>query len=167
MKLQLRPVTIANRGDLDEIDAGAEERYWVHANWYWHQQSIDHPDVTFRLIHLDGVATAVGIVAYGPYYEDEALTRAIHGEYEIIHLVVDKAHRHKGIGRAAALSVLRLLLALPDCRRVVAATNLANRASALFFAGLGFRPFDRRNYDGDPMCVYERGEATPADEDAA
>lgn len=152
--LQLRPVTVANRGDLDEIDAGPEERYWVHSNWYWHQQSIDNPNNSFRLIHRDGIGAAVGMVAYGPFYEDEALTKVVGGEYEIIHLVIGKPHQGKGIGREAALSVLSGLLALPDCLRVVVATNPANRASTRFFTSLGFRPTGRKNYDADPLLEY-------------
>jgi hypothetical protein len=38
----LRPVTVANRGDLDDIDdidLGDPARYWVHSNWYRHQRA--------------------------------------------------------------------------------------------------------------------------------
>jgi RimJ/RimL family protein N-acetyltransferase len=163
----LRPVTLANRGDLDDIDPGHPVRTWVHANWYWHQQSLERPAVTFRLIHVADAAVAVGLVAYGPSYEDEALTRPIAGEYEIIHLVLDAAHQRRGIGTIVARSVLGALLALPDCSRVVVASNPANAGSARFFGVLGFEPIERRNYDGDPMRAYRRPAAEPPAEPAA
>jgi RimJ/RimL family protein N-acetyltransferase len=147
----LRPVTLANRGDLDDIDPGHPMRTWVHANWYWHQQSLEHPAVTFRMIHLAGVEPAVGMVAFGPAYEDVELTRPIAGEYEIIHLVLDARYQRRGIGSVVARAALQILLAIPGCTRVVVAINPANAASARFFATLGFEPIERVNYDGDPM----------------
>ena len=96
------------------------------------------------------------MVAYGPAYEDEALRRAMPGTYEIIHLVIDKAHQGRGIGAVVARSVLSTLLALPDCERVLVASNPENRASAAFFASLGFTPMELANYDGDPVQVFRR-----------
>lgn len=66
MVVALRPVTTRNRGDLDDIDAGSTQRSWVHANWYWHQQSLDNPNIVFRLVYIAEVETAVGMVAIGP-----------------------------------------------------------------------------------------------------
>lgn len=109
--LALKPVTVANRGDLDKIDAGLEQRYWVHSNWYGYQQSLDHPHITFHLIHHAEEAEAVGMVAYGPAYADAALTTPIPGAYELIHLVVDYRHHRKGIGQAIAVAVIQMLAA--------------------------------------------------------
>lgn len=159
MKISLRPVTVANRGDLEDIDPGPEQRYWVHSNWYWHQWSIDNPHIVFRLIHVEGIEAAVGMVAYGPFYRDEALTEAVAGEYEIIHLVIDHQYHGRGYGKVAALAALRSLLALPDCQRVVVANHPDNTAARAFFRSLGFVPIDRRNYDGDPMMEVVAGQA--------
>ena len=152
--IQLRPVTVANRGDLEDIDPGDPQRTWVHANWYWHQRSLDHPKVTFRLVHVAAEDAAVGMVAYGPMYLDESLTQRVTGAYEIMHLVLDAKHQRKGLGAIVGKSVLAALLALPDCRRVVVAVNPHNEASAAFFRALGFVPTELRNYDQDPMLEY-------------
>lgn len=96
--IQLRPVAVANRGDLEDIDPGDPQRTWVHANWYWHQRSLDHPEVTFRLVHVPAEDAAVGMVAYGPMYLDESLTQRVTGAYEIMHLVLDAKHQRKGLG---------------------------------------------------------------------
>jgi RimJ/RimL family protein N-acetyltransferase len=66
------------------------------------------------------------------------------------------AHQRRGLGTIVARAALGALLALPDCRRVVVATNPANAASARFFGALGFAPIERPNYDGDPMRAYPR-----------
>jgi hypothetical protein len=66
MRTTLKPVTTANRGDLDDIDAGPEARYWVHSNWYWHQRALDNPNILFRLIHVAGEEAAVGMMAFEP-----------------------------------------------------------------------------------------------------
>jgi ribosomal protein S18 acetylase RimI-like enzyme len=154
--IELRPVTLANRGDLDDIDPGDPQRYWVHSNWYWHQQSLDNPNITFRLVHVRGQEAAVGMVAWGPMYLDEALTDRVQGAYEITHLVLDRRHQRQGIGAAVARKVLAMLLALPDCEGVVVAVHPDNAASASLFRSLGFVPADMTNYDGDPMLVVRQ-----------
>ena len=155
MTISLRPVTIHNRGGLEDIDAGDPARYWVHSPWYWHQWSLDNPHATFRLIHSSDAETAVGMVAYGPLYEDEALTKAVPGTYELIHIVVDHRAQGKGIGRIVTESVLAALRALPDCERIFIAHHPDNHTSRLFFTKLGFAPSSQINYDGDPMRVLE------------
>jgi diamine N-acetyltransferase len=153
MNIELRPVTIANRGDLEDIDAGDPQRHWVHSPWYWHQWSLDNPNIIFRLIHSSESETAVGMVAYGPLYEDEALTRAVPSAYELIHLVIDHRFQVKGIGRSVAESVIATLRALPDCQRILIAHHPDNTISRHFFARLGFQASEHANYDGDPMRV--------------
>jgi uncharacterized damage-inducible protein DinB/RimJ/RimL family protein N-acetyltransferase len=156
--VRLLPVTMTNRGDLDDIEPGHPERYLVHSNWYWHQVSLERPQVAFRLVHAAEGGPAVGMVAYGPSYRDRALTERCEGEYEIHHLVIDRRHQARGIGRAVADQVLSELRALPVCRRVVVAINPDNARSQAFFSALGARPLEARNYDGDPM--YELSGAT-------
>lgn len=156
MGVMLKPVTTLNRGDLDDIDAGSQQRYWVHANWYWHQQSLDNSNILFRLIHIPDVEGAVGMVAFGPAYADERLTQIIDGAYELIHLVIDVSHQRRGIGRTVTRAVLHMLAAQPDCTRVLVAHNPENSASHIFFTSLGFRAIDRQNYDGDPMLELSR-----------
>lgn len=150
VRISLRPVTLANRGDLDDIDAGATQRYWVHSPWYWHQQSLDHPQILFRLVHLHTVDAAVGMVAFGPAYADEGLQQRLDGAYELIHVVIDSRHQRRGIGRSVARSVLHMLAAQPDCERILVAHHPENTASRTFFLRLGFQPTELTNYDGDP-----------------
>lgn len=63
MEIQLRRVTLANRGDIDDIEPGSNAVGWVHVGWYWHQVSLDRPGIEFRLVHLTGAEDAVGMVA--------------------------------------------------------------------------------------------------------
>lgn len=153
MKIELRPVTIANRGDLEDIDAGDPQRRWVHSPWYWHQWSLDNSQIIFRLIHSSESETAVGMVAYGPLYEDEHLIRSVPGAYELIHLVIDHRFQAKGIGQIVAESVITELRRLPDCQEIFVAHHPENTVSRGFFARLGFQESMRKNYDGDPVRV--------------
>lgn len=154
MRLTLEPVTLNNRGDLEDIEAGEPARYWVHVPWYWHQQSLDNPTITCRLIHLDSAPQAVGIVAYGPAYADEALTERMAGAYELHHLVIDHRHQRTGIGRRVARAVVQMLAAQPDCERVLVAHHPDNQVSRGLFLSLGFQPIEMQNYDGDPMLEW-------------
>ena len=150
-RVRLLPVTMGNRGDLDDIEPGDPERYLVHSNWYWHQISLERPMVSFLLAHPVGGGEAVGMVAYGPSYRDRDLTERAQGDYEIHHLVIDRRHQSRGIGRDVTELVLAELRALPACRRVVVAIHPDNARSRAFFGALGARPLGQRNYDGDPM----------------
>lgn len=158
MELSLRPVTMANREDLELIEPGRRAAGWVHVGWWWHQASIDRTDVEFRLVHLAEEPAAVGMVAWGRAYADEALLRPVPGRYELAHLVIDHRHHRCGIGRATAQAVLPLLAAAPDCREVVVAHHPDNEPSRALFTGLGLHPTDERNHDGDPLL-----RATPAE----
>jgi len=153
--VRLAPVTMANRGDLDDIDPGEPERYLVHSNWYWHQVSLERPHVAFRLVHENDGDAAVGMVAYGARFRDRDLTVRAEGDAEIHHLVIDRRRQGRGVGRAVAALVLAQLWELPACRRVVVAIHPDNQRSQAFFAALRARPIDERNYDGDPMYVFE------------
>ncbi len=158
MELRLRPVDLSNREFLDTIDPGASALGWVHANWYWHQVSLDRADVDFRLVHPADTAEAVGMVGFGRAYADEALLHPVAGRYELAHLVIDHRHHRRGIGRAVARSVLTMLAAEPDCQQVIVAHHPDNHGSRQLFLSLGLRPLEERNYDGDPLLA-----ATPAD----
>jgi RimJ/RimL family protein N-acetyltransferase len=160
MRIKFSPVTLENRGDLDEIDPGEPQRQWVHSAWYWHQQSIENPNIIFRLVHLDALESAVGMVAFGPAYEDEKLTHQMDGAYEIIHLVMDYRHQKQGIGQLVARSVIHMLAAHPDCERILVAHHPDNIASRSLFIKLGFKPVDLRNYDGDPMLELLKSSIT-------
>lgn len=153
MELSLRPVTLANREDLEDIDPGRAAVGWVHSAWYWHQVSLDRPDVDFRLVHVNGADVAVGMVGYGPAYADEGLTTRVPGRYELAHLVVDHRWHRRGIGQAIARSVLTMLAAHPDCREVMVCHHPDNLASRQLFLGVGLLPTDQRNYDGDPILL--------------
>ena len=155
--VRLAPVTMANRGDLDDIEPGEPERYLVHSNWYWHQVSLERPHVAFRLVHEADGDAAIGMVAYGARYRDRDLTVRAEGDAEIHHLVIDHRQQGRGVGRAVAALVLSQLRELPACRRVVVAIHPDNHRSQAFFAALGARTIDERNYDGDPMYAFEDG----------
>jgi RimJ/RimL family protein N-acetyltransferase len=156
MLTKLHPVTLENRGELDDITLDEYQRSWVHASWYWHQQSIENPNILFRLIYIESIESAVGMVAFGQAYSDEELTIPISGSYEIIHLVVDHRYQKQGIGKLVARSIIHMLAANPDCERVLVAHHPENKVSRLLFIKFGFQPIPLRNYDGDPMLELSR-----------
>ena len=155
VNIGLRPVTMSNRRDLEKVDPGQEARGWVHSAWYWHQVSLERPEVTFRLIHADESERAVGMVAYGPAYRDEALSVVVPGWYELAHLVIDHRWQRRGIGRLVAESGLTVLAGLPDCARLLVCHHPANVASRALFTQLGFEDSAEVNYDGDPILVAD------------
>lgn len=125
----------------------------MHFNWYWHQVSLDRADIEFRLIHLDSVDEAVGMIGYGQAYADEHLLEPIAGTYELAHLVIDPRHHHRGIGRVAARAVLTALASNPDAESIIVAHHPDNEPSRKLFTSLGLQPTDQRNYDGDPLLA--------------
>lgn len=155
MRIRLRPVTLANRGDIDDIEPGPDALAWVHVGWYWHQVALDRPEIEFRLVHLDGADTAVGMVGYGRAYRDEDLTDEVPGRYELAHLVIDHRHHRQGLGRAVSTAVLTALAAQPDCRELMVAHHPENEPSRQMFLGLGFTPSTERNYDGDSVLLAQ------------
>lgn len=153
MELCLEPVTLANRGDLEEIVPGDGSLAWIHSNWYWHQVSLDRADIDFRLVYRSGVDVAVGMVGYGRAYADEALLEPIPGRYELAHLVIDHRHHRQGIGQSVARAIFAKLAAEPDCREIVVAHHPDNEPSRSLFTGLGLNPSRERNYDDDPFLI--------------
>lgn len=153
MDLRLEPVTLTNRGELEDIEPGEAALGWVHANWYWHQASLDRADIDFRLVYSRGVTEAVGMVGYGRAYADEALLEQVPGRYELAHLVIDHRHHRQGIGQGVARATLKKLAAEPDCHEIVIAHHPDNGPSRSLFLGLGLQPTGERNYDGDPLLI--------------
>ncbi len=153
MNVELRPVTLHNRGDLEKIDPGSLEKEWVLPSWYWHQQSLDRPGSQFRLIHADIADNAVGMIAFGPSYNDVAQTQRVPGEYELKQLVIDARYHRQGLGRIAATAILKGLAALPDCQWMVVTHHPDNVVSRAFFRSLGFRPINRTAHNGNPMLA--------------
>jgi ribosomal protein S18 acetylase RimI-like enzyme len=148
---ELRPVTLKNRGDLEHIHAGEQAQFWLQRHWVWHQHALENNHIVFRLIHIPSVVPAVGMVAYGPAYADEQHTIGILGDFELLHLVIDARYQRRGLGRAVAVQVLRILATEPDCKRILLTLNPANTPGKAFVEQLGFLPIAQKHYDGDPM----------------
>ncbi len=150
-QFELRPVTLENRGDLEEISPGEQALAWVHRHWFWHQHSLENSNICFRLIHISTSVRAIGMVAYGPAYTDENHTVGYLGDFELLHLVIDQRYQRQGFGREVAVQVLRNLAGEQDCRRILVALNVANLPAQAFVESLGFVAINQRHYDGDRM----------------
>lgn len=139
-----------NAAFVDSIYPGDVAQYWVHYNWYWRENSQKKSDIACKLIYVEEHPTPIGIIAYGQYYQDEELTQAVPGWYEIIHMVIDQPHQRHGYGKQATLLAIELLRRNPDCRAIVIAHNPQNIPARRLYESLGFVEFGR-NYDDDPL----------------
>ncbi|HEY0605448.1 MAG TPA: GNAT family N-acetyltransferase [Herpetosiphonaceae bacterium] len=153
--MRFEAITPENEPAVDAIYPGDQEQYWVHYNWYWKDVSRRKADIAARLIYVAEVESPVGFIAYGQYYQDEALTKPVPGWYEVIHLVIDKPFQRRGYGRQATAIALDLLRSRPDCERIVIAHNPENLAARMLYEQFGFVEFGR-NYDGDPLLVLNQ-----------
>ena len=81
----------------------------------------------------------VGFLMWGV---DDDLSRWMGG------LVVDAAHRRRGVGRAAVIEAIRLLIAQPDCAGIALSCHPANRAARSLYAALGFADTGETAEDG-------------------
>ena len=148
--MRFAKITPENEHFVDAIYAGDEAQYWVHYNDYWKENSRKKDDIEARLIYVDGENEPVGFIAYGQHYDNENLTEAVKGSYEVIHTVIDVKHQRRGYGKRATLMAIEALKAVPDCEWIVIAHNPANQVARRLYETLGFEAFGQ-NYDGDPL----------------
>lgn len=144
-------ITPATEPLVDAISPGAEAEDWVYDNRHWLNHSRARADIAARLIYVDEHQAPVGFLACGPYYTDRALTQAVPGWYEIIHLVIDAPFQKRGYGRRATRLAIEWLQAKPDCQAIVIAYNPDNVVAQHLYAALGFTERVGQNYDDDPL----------------
>ena len=149
--MRLEAVTPITEPFVDALSPGAQAEPWVYANSYWLARSRLKPDLSARLIYVAEQAEPVGFMVLGPYYADRALTQAVPGWYEIIHLVIDVAQQQRGYGRRATRLAIDELKARPDCQAIVIAYNPNNTVAQQLYASLGFTEVIGQNYDEDPV----------------
>ena len=152
--MRFEAITQQNADCIDRIDPGDVARYWVHYNWYWRDICVKHDDIDCRLLFVEQKAYPVGFIAYGQFYLDEALSQALPGSYEIMHLVVDVSQQHKGYGKQATLMAIEQLRQWPNCQEIVIAHHPDNLVAHKLYESIGFLPSERINDDGDPLMVY-------------
>ncbi len=150
-EFELRPVTLENRGDLEQITLGEQARAWIQPHWFWHQHALENSHISFRLIHISTTVRAIGMVAYGPAYTDESHTIGYLGDFELLHLVIDQRYQRQGFGHKVAVQVLRTLAGEPDCKRILIALNAANLPAQAFVESLGFLAIHQQHYEDDPI----------------
>ena len=66
-------------------------------------------------------------------------------------LVVDAAHQRHGVGRAAVIEAIRLLIAQPDCAGIALSYHPANHAARSLYAALGFSDTGETAEDGSEL----------------
>lgn len=141
----------ANEHFVDEIYPGDEERFWVHYNSYWLENSRTKEGIAAYLIYVDDQTVPVGFIAYGQFYKDEELTRPRKGWYEVAHLVIAKKFQGRGYGRQATLMAINALRSKEDFEKVVIAYHPDNIPARNLYRSLGFVETGEVNYDGDPL----------------
>jgi len=71
-----------------------------------------------------------------PVYEKGS--RADH--HDILTMMIDKNHQHKGLGSAAFRELLDDLSVLPQCNRITLNLAEGNERAEAFYRGFGFAP---------------------------
>ena len=74
-------------------------------------------------------------------------------------LVVDAAHQRHGVGRAAVIEAIRLLVAQPDCAGIALSCHPANHAARSLYAALGFSDTGETAEDGELVSRLRLGDA--------
>ena len=64
-------------------------------------------------------------------------------------LVIDVNHQRRGIGRAAVIEAVRMLVSQDGCSGVALSYSPDNRAARQLYAGLGFAETDETTDDGE------------------
>jgi diamine N-acetyltransferase len=93
-------------------------------------------------VEVDG--DIVGFLMWGV---DDDASRWIGG------LVVDAAYQHRGIGRAAVVEAVRMLVAQDGCTGVALSYSPDNVAARALYAGLGFAETGETEDDGDEVVA--------------
>ena len=149
--VEFREIHDANRHWVTAIHPGKEARFWVHFNEYWLERASSRVGIQTRLVSAG--SDIVGFIAFGQFYEDDALTRARSGWYELIHLVIDQRFQGRGFGRSATVKALQLIELEPDCGVLAVAHHPDNHRARSLYRSLGFHETDLRNYDNDPILL--------------
>lgn len=150
VRASLVDIDASNERFVNSITAGAHAAPWVHVNSYWLQNSRRLTNVEMKLIYMLRGLNPVGVVAFGQHFADEALTDAIAGCGEVIHLVIDEAEQGQGFGRQATELAIAELQADRRYERIVIAHHPDNLIAQALYRSLGFVEFGT-NYDGDPL----------------
>jgi diamine N-acetyltransferase len=66
-------------------------------------------------------------------------------------LLVDAAHQRHGVGRAAVIEAIRLLIAQPDCAGIALSYQPANHAARSLYGALGFSDTGETAEDGSEL----------------
>jgi diamine N-acetyltransferase len=66
-------------------------------------------------------------------------------------LLVDAAHQRHGVGRAAVIEAIRLLIAQPDCAGIALSCHPANHAARSLYGALGFADTGETADDGSEL----------------
>ncbi len=138
----LRPVTMDNYRACVRLRVEEDQATFVAPNMESLAQAYVNPRLTPRAIYKGDVfgrlVTAddpmVGFVMYQQWDEIGFIMR----------LMVDAAHQRQGYGRAAMLTVLRLLKGNPQIERIATSVIPSNDAARELYLSLGFEPFEER-----------------------
>ena len=156
--LELRIVDINNFRDVGRLKVGKKQARFVWSggspvvNWQILADAAYIPDCEPRAAYVKN--KLVGLVVWCRHHPGgRYLEPALPGEYAIDHLMIDKRHQKKGLGRQLVAAAVHALSQKPDCRRIVLSVHPDNKKAYKLYKRAGFRVYDRDD-GGDVWMEY-------------
>jgi RimJ/RimL family protein N-acetyltransferase len=146
----LIPARAADRARIARVRPPAGMGRFVHFNWFWLDRALADPAICFCLIRGGPRGGIAGCMALGPHEQiDLDPGSRLKGVGEIYHVVVDRAHAGRGIGRAAIIAGIKVLLEVdPGLVAVRVSHHVQNEAAARLYTRLGFKTIGEK-IDGE------------------
>ena len=129
MNVRLEPITVENWKDCIALEIAPDQQHFVPSNLYSIAETQFYPEAKSRAIYNED-NQLVGYALFGR----EAQTQ----KWKIFRMMIDKAHQHKGYGRAAMQKIMKLISQEPEGNEILISYQEDNYVARNLYAKLGF-----------------------------
>ena len=129
--VELRDVTAGNRREVAGLMLDPEQEELVASNAESLDEALSDPDARPRAVYAGG--RVVGFLMYDAGESDDDPREAL-----IYRFMIDRAHQHKGYGRAALARAIDEIRAIPGVRKISISYMPDNPTAGPFYASFGF-----------------------------